>query len=66
MGEYLNLFSTNTLLKKKMQRNSTKYYGTLSFSVQNTSGAYDNKTIYAAKNLDIVTILWDVEPLATV
>ena len=30
------------------------------------SGAYDNKTISAAENLGMITIQWDVEPLATV
>ncbi len=30
------------------------------------SGAYDNKTISAAENLGMMTIQWDVEPLATV
>ena len=30
------------------------------------SGNYDNKTISAAENLSLVTIRWDVEPLATV
>ena len=30
------------------------------------SGAYDNKTISAAEELGMMTIQWDVEPLATV
>lgn len=30
------------------------------------SGSYDNKTISAAENLGMMTIQWDVEPLATV
>ena len=30
------------------------------------SGSYDNKTISAAENLGMITIQWDVEPLATV
>lgn len=30
------------------------------------SGAYDNKTISAAESLGMITVQWDVEPLATV
>ena len=30
------------------------------------SGSYDNKTISAAESLGMITIQWDVEPLATV
>lgn len=31
-----------------------------------SSGSYDNKTISAAEKFGMMTIQWDVEPLATV
>jgi peptidoglycan/xylan/chitin deacetylase (PgdA/CDA1 family) len=44
-------------------RNITGHSPTL---LRAPSGAYDNKTISAAENLGMITIQWDVEPLATV
>ena len=44
-------------------RNITRHSPTL---LRAPSGAYDNKTISAAENLGMMTIQWDVEPLATV
>ncbi|MBR3868768.1 MAG: polysaccharide deacetylase family protein [Clostridia bacterium] len=44
-------------------RNITGHSPTL---FRTPSGSYDNKTISAAENLGMVTIQWDVEPLATV
>lgn len=44
-------------------RNITGHSPTL---LRPPSGAYDNKTISAAENLGMMTIQWDVEPLATV